>query len=224
MIVMNNKVVHVIDKFNDMRLQLASIACILHANQLTTYKSNNEFHYLLCTEEISNTAIVTSTPSGVSISLPYELRAIVNCEYDYMRITNDAVIFGMKSLYIKHGDNREFNVVLPITQKMSLYLQDCKTIDLGMYTNTTKNEYTYISDQFFDPEYINLSLYNRQPISDNWIQNTLSGKNCMSLEQQEIEISNLVGMDVRKYLDSLDVVDKEKTELLKVILCIKPIK
>lgn len=210
-----------IERFHVMRSELASIACVLHEHNLATYKSHDQYHYFLMTQEISNTVMVQSTPSGVSLSFPKELSAIVNCEFDYMRIANDAIILGMWSMYKNAGDSREFNIVLPATTMMAQYLKDNEAIDIGIYTEEIPFEYKFISDQYFKPERIDVSLYHRECVADNWVQNTLTGKKCMSLEQQNINISDYVDMDIREYLETLPQDDDDKTEILKVVLCMQ---
>lgn len=209
-----------LEYFYKTRNAFAVLFDVLICKCLVKYEQCGEHYSLVLGEELAKSIMINGLPTGVHISIPDELRAIVNCELDFIKITRDAIILGMHTLYVDQGDARILNIVIPTTHAMAQHLRDCKTVDIGRYK---KSEYKFELElnQYFEPEYEDVSLFSIEGLNDNWVQLTALGGECLSLEEQGIDIDSDYDVNMKLLEDVADDTKGEIDEFYRVALSIK---
>ena len=217
---LSKKEIEALEFFHETRKVFAALINVLMHKGLVHYMHAGNNHSVVLGESLCRSIMVNGLPSGVQISLPDQLKAIVDCEGDVLTVYRDAISFGMKSLYRNQGDDRILNIVIPTTHAMAQHLRERKTIDIGTYQRS-QSAYSIELYQYFIPEYVDASLFDSSPITENWVQLTALGGECVSLEDQGIDITSEYDLNIAYLKKFTDDTNGELDEFYKVALSIR---
>lgn len=209
-----------LEHFHNTRKVLLMLMNYLQDRNLLKYHRIDDLNTVLLDQRIARSIMINGLPTGVTITLPEQLKPITDCEFNYVMIARDAIIFGMLSLYHLTGDERRFNIAIPTTHSMADFLRNAEKVDIGTYSRV-ENEYTINLSQYFKTDFIDASFFETPAIQDNWVQLASIGGVCMTLEEQGLYIpSDYKEMeDILKgsYINDVEEFDS----LCKVILSVR---